>query len=341
MNTVIAHEGGWFASELSPSDWRVPLTDDVLAEIEVAARRDVRSTPRRELWSPALAELARTVRLRLGGPLGFVVLTGFPVESRPPHWIETAYLALGAHLGRAVSQSRRGDFIGYVQDRGADIGAHDQRGYESSAELPFHADRSDLIGLLCVRRAGSGGVSRLASAVALHNTLLVEAPDLLGALYRPLPVDRRGEEFPGERPWAALPVFASVGGKLVTRYVRRFVAASQRWPDAPRLGPDELAAMDRLDEILERSGMALEMELQPGDVQLIDNFRLLHSRTAFADGSGGGRLLLRLWLAHQDSPPLPEAFRFLYGSVEAGCYRGGVWPGAWPPDLGQPVRGPH
>jgi len=75
-------------------------------------------------------------------------------------------------------------------------------------------------------------------------------------------------------------------------------------------------------------------------VQIIDNLRLLHARSVFEDERHArGRLLLRLWLAHAASPPLPASYSALYGSVQAGVLRGGVWPhGAWPPDLGVAVK---
>jgi hypothetical protein len=249
-----------------------------------------------------------------------------------------AYWLLGLLIGWPVSQSRKGDLLGRVEDRGADISSPVQRGYESSAALPFHVDRTDVIGLLCVRPASSGGVSRLASSVMLHRVLKEENPGLLEELCRPLPNDRRGEEQPGQPPWSEIPVFSNPEDEdFAVRYLRRFIMGSQRHPDAPRLTERQVAAMDAIDEILERPGFSLDMELAAGDLQLINNFRILHSRTAFADGSAG-RLLLRLWLAFDGSPQLPGHYQALYGAVERGSYRGGVWPTGMTPELlGRPV----
>lgn len=95
---------------------------------------------------------------------------------------------------------------------GADISVPTQRGHQSSAGLPFRADRTDVIGLLCVRPAVKGGTSLLASAWAVHDLLAERDPELLAVLYRPLPQDFRGEQLPGEAPWATIPVFAHVEG---------------------------------------------------------------------------------------------------------------------------------
>jgi hypothetical protein len=336
--------GEWRGSDLAAEEpWRVPIPDDALSALAEAVARltpDAVRLPPSVVPSPALVDLANQVREHLSGPNGFVVLTGFPVGDDSLTGTKLAYWTLGMHLGPPVSQDRNGTLIAHVEDRGADISRHDQRGHQSAAALPFHADRTDLVSLLCVRGAASGGLSRLASSAAVHNTLLDERPDLLAVLYDPLPHDRRGEHPPDETPWCALPVFSSVEGNFTARYVRRFIVGSQRWPDAPRLTPRQLEALDYVDEILQRPGVALTMTLAPGDVQIIDNLRLLHARSAFEDERHArGRLLLRLWLAHSASPPLPASYSALYGSVQAGVLRGGVWPdGAWPPDLGVPVK---
>lgn len=337
----------WLAQDFSDLlEHTLPLPGDAVLDLQEVMRQarmpgsHMLSQDPGTFRAPSLEQFAAHLRERMKRPAGFVIITGFPVEHRSIEQIESAYWALGLHLGQPVSQSKRGDFIGHVADKGSDISDHNQRGYQSAAELTFHADRTDLISLLCVRHARVGGLSRVVSTAAIHNIMLDEHPELLQELYQPVPVDRRGEELPGESPWCMMPVFASLEGRLITRYIRRFILGSQRWSSAPRLRPEQIAAMDCLDEILERPGVALTMHLQPGDVQLVDNFRLLHSRTAFSDdGALQGRFLLRLWLASADSPQLPGAYAPLYGSVTAGSYRGGVWPGAgWPDTIGLPVK---
>ncbi|MBM7167722.1 TauD/TfdA family dioxygenase [Streptomyces sp. G44] len=320
------------------------MPGEVADELLAAARAVLAAGGRPHLASPRPAGLGRTegfvseLRRRLAGRPGFVVVSDVPVEAEDPQETEMLYWLLGLLLGRPVSQSRKGDLLGRVEDRGADIGSPVQRGYESSAALPFHADRTDVIGLLCVRPAASGGLSRIVSSKTVHDLLLSESEELLAELYRPFPNDRRGEEQPGEAPWSGIPVFSRTGDDFAARYLRRFIEGSQRHDTAPRLTGRQLAAMDALDAVLERPGVSLDMELRRGDLQLINNFHLLHARSAFADGGGRGRLLLRLWLAFAQSPELPAHYASLYGAVAAGTYRGGVWPeGALPDTLGRPV----
>lgn len=327
--------------------WRIPFPSEVAAEFIHAARSAISGGAWFDIGAAIPAGLSRAEefatglhRRPAGGP-GFVVVTGFPVDRTDPREVEMAYWILGQLLGRPVSQSRKGDLLGRVEDRGADVSSPVQRGYESSAELPFHVDRTDVIGLLCVRPARSGGLSRLASSRHVHDVLAGEHPELLAELRRPFPNDRRGEEQPGESPWSGIPVFSETGGDFAARYVRRFIEGSQRHATAPRLTERQIAAMDALDRTLRRPGVALDMELRAGDLQLINNFHILHARTAFTDGGGHGRLLLRLWLAFSGSPELPGDFASLYGATTAGSYRGGVWPtGVTPPGLGRPLAEP-
>ncbi|GGK78874.1 TauD/TfdA family dioxygenase [Mangrovihabitans endophyticus] len=339
--------GGWTGSSLAGREpaWRIPLRQPAVEELLVRARASAADGAVPDLAAPAprdlphVAELAAELRRRLTGGPGCVVLTGFPVDAADEQTIELALWTLGLMLGRPVTQSRKGDLIGRVEDRGADIGSPVQRGYESSAELPFHVDRTDVIGLLCVRPSAAGGLSRLVSSKQVHDTLLAEAPELLAELYRPFPHDRRGEQQPDELPWCEIPVFSRIGASFATRYVRRFIEGSQRHDKAPRLTDRQRAALDAVDEMLRRPGVSLDMELRRGDLQLINNFHILHARTAFTGPqNGAGRLLLRLWLAYADSPELPESYRALYGATGAGTYRGGVWPaGVRPATIGVPV----
>src|SRR5947209_9747799 len=53
----------------------------------------------------------------------------------------------------------------------------------SPSLFPYTTLFRSIVSLMCVRSAPSGGISRIASAAAVHNRLLAERPDLLAALY--------------------------------------------------------------------------------------------------------------------------------------------------------------
>jgi hypothetical protein len=68
--------------------------------------------------------------------------------------------AIGAYLGIPLTQNPRGDLLGHVYDHGRRRRAWLRK---TNAHLPFHSDSCDLVGLLCLRRAKSGGLSSIVS----------------------------------------------------------------------------------------------------------------------------------------------------------------------------------
>jgi hypothetical protein len=165
-----------------------------------------------------------------------------------------------------------------------------------------------LVGLLCLQRAAAGGVSAVASSVALHNELVRQQPQLAAALYEPLPYDYRGEQPPGARPWYMRPVFTRWGDRLFVRLISGYIYASQRHADAPRLGTEAKAALAWLREQALSGRYSVRMDFRPGDMQFINNYHVLHARTRYVDDPARGlvRHLKRLWLetpALRDRPP--------------------------------------
>ena len=49
------------------------------------------------------------------------------------------------------------------------------------------------------------------------------------------------------------------------------------------LSPIELEAFDQIDAILHDASMRIDMMMNPGDLQLINNYAVMHSRTSFED----------------------------------------------------------
>lgn len=63
----------------------------------------------------------------------------------------------------------------------------------------FHADDSDIVGLLCIARALEGGESDIVSSHHVYNTLAKERPDVLKTLTEPIwYFDRKGETSKGQ-----------------------------------------------------------------------------------------------------------------------------------------------
>ena len=194
----------------------------------------------------------------------------------------------------------------------------------SSGPLRWHTDRCDVVGLLCVRSARQGGTSRVVSVPAVSNAILERRPDLHALLCSDYHRTRQGEEAGGEASIYAMPIFAMREGKFTTQYSRTFVEAAQKIATVPRMTPAQDEALDLLAAVCDELGY--EMELEPGDIQLLNNHVIYHGRTAYEDAPepGRDRLLMRLWLAPPNSRPLPEGFETLWGSIKGGAVRGGI-----------------
>ena len=315
-----------------PEDWLVNLPPSLAAEIiEVATSAhahcaSIHDVARR--WHrPATGfDLQAEVERMLEGGLGFCVIRGLPPTGSDG--IDTAAIQLLTLLfGKPVAQTGRGSSVVRVEDLGFDAKDPRTRGHQSSSELAFHSDRADRIVLYCIRAALAGGHSRLVSTIAAAEIMAAEHPQLAQRLFGEIPQDMPGEPMENNALWCMLPIFAMRDEAFVGRYLRRFIMDSQKYSEAPRLDETALAALARLDEILSRDELAVEMALSPGDVQILNNNVVLHARTTFVDGQecNQRRLLLRLWLAHRSSRALPDSFARLYGSTAAGSYRGGLW----------------
>jgi hypothetical protein len=88
-------------------------------------------------------------------------------------------------------QGSLGDRLGHVKDFSREDPL--ARAYRNKQELSPHTDSCDLVGLACLRSAESGRVSRLTSALTVHNVMLGEYSEALDRLYRGYFFHRRGE----------------------------------------------------------------------------------------------------------------------------------------------------
>jgi len=169
---------------------------------------------------------------------------------------------------------------------------------------------------MCIDNGYSGGESLVANAVGAHHALVGTRPDLAAALFEPLPYDFRGEEQPGSQPFYSVPAFTRHTGptvdRLFVRYIRPFIQASRRHDAAPRLTDIQVVAMNAYDALINDPDNQVEMALRPGDIQFVNNYRVLHGRRRYVDDTDAGRVrwLKRLWLATDILGPDDRAERF-------------------------------
>jgi hypothetical protein len=228
---------------------------------------------------------------------GIVIVRGVPVAAHSVENVGRMFWALGAHFGRGVSQSAIGDVLGHVRDETPPGGEESARGYTSRRELSLHTDLGQIVGLMCVRQAKSGGESQYAAGLAVHNEIAATRPDLLPVLYRGFPYHRRGEQAADAAPITPydIPVFSVTDGQMSVFMVREiFNAAFRELKRA--FSREEIEAIDLFGETARR--LQFETRLEAGEATFLNNYTVMHARSEFVDCNEADkqRLMQRLWL---------------------------------------------
>lgn len=338
MNTmpdklIIGGPADWRGAEMKArTDWIHHFDDAEVAEIEAALQhlkskgmeiQDIASAD--DFPLDKVARRIEHARNYLEDEAGLFHFRGIPVDNRPKDDLRMIYWGIGRHLGTAVSQSDRGDLLGDVRNLGIDINSAKGRGYTSNARLSYHTDSADLVALMVLRVAKEGGLSMIASSVAIHNEVARTRPDLLEVLYQPMPWSWKGQEQEGQSPFYMQPIYSYHNGKFSSRYIRNHIISSQNEPEAPRLTDKQVEAMDYVDSLSRSEVFHFSMMFKPGDIQILNNHITYHSRTEFDDYKEveERRHLLRMWLSVPNSRELSPLMNGLYRDVSAGAVRGG------------------
>src|SRR5438309_5733271 len=180
---------------------------------------------------------------------GFVLLRGLPVDRWGERLSAIAFLGLGLHWGSLRPQNKEGHLLGHVKDLGLTSRDPNVRIYQTRERQNYHTDSCDVVGLLCLQPARSGGLSSLVSSVTVFNEMRKRRPDLARVLFDPIETDRRGEVPAGQKPYFCIPVFNWYAGLLSTLYHRNYIESARRFPEVPALTPMEIEALDLFDKL--------------------------------------------------------------------------------------------
>jgi hypothetical protein len=328
----------WYGPDMAKrTEWVHALSAEDLGEIELAmrpladAQADIARITKADFPLPKLApKLARICNEVVNGR-GFALMRGLPVDRWSIREAATAYFGIGSHFGNARSQNAKGHVLGHVRDLGLNAAKDPTaRVYQTRERQTYHTDSCDIVGLLCLKTARSGGASALVSSMTIYNEMRKRRPDLLLPLFEPLHTDRRGEVPAGQKPWHDIPVFNWYEGRLSALYARRYIESARRFPEVPPLTPQQTEALDLFDALAEDPAINLQMTFRPGDMQWVHNHTMLHDRTEFEDWPEPERKrhLLRLWLAVPGARPLPAIYAQRFGKVDVGDRGGIIVPGA-------------
>ncbi|HKG45565.1 MAG TPA: TauD/TfdA family dioxygenase [Pyrinomonadaceae bacterium] len=312
-------------------DWVEWLSEKEIGEAERAVREveetkvDFAALSAKDVPLPTLGPRLRGMLDEVLNGRGFVLIKGLPVGRWTRREAAVAFLVIGVHLGNLRMQNAEGHLLGHVRDLGRSSHDPNTRIYQTNERQTHHTDSCDVVGLMCLRTAKSGGLSSLVSSTTIFNEMRRRRPDLLKVLLQPIETDRRGEVPEGSKPYFNIPVFNYHDGLVSAIYQRQYIESARRFPGVAPLSPLQFEALDILDQLANDPKLNLMMELQPGDIQLVHNHTILHDRTAFEDYPEPDRKrhLLRLWLAPPGARRLPEVYAERFGSLTPGD-RGGV-----------------
>jgi len=303
----------WTRRDVRPEEYRVDLSAACLDEIRRTAD-EIRAYPLptvlrvpSDFAMPMCRREMTRVRDMLDNGRRFAIVDRLPIAEMDAAEATAIYWLLSSMVSRPVAQKLDGTMIYDVLDTGQQaLPGSGIRPDKTNIEIRFHNDNAyndtppDYVGLLCLRRAQSGGHSRVISFHTVHNAVRERHPDRLERLYRDFWFDRQREFRPGESPIFSAPVFDENARELKARFSAHQIGGGYVLRGEP-IDPDGEAAIAAVLDIFEEDGLSVDFDLDPGQIQFVDNRALGHSRTAFIDDPDPDRRrhLVRLWLRDQ------------------------------------------
>ncbi len=323
----VVDPAGWTGAELGASDeWVFRLGNDDIAELDAAADGveerglEIKDITRDDFPLPGLEGKLAQLKSELMDGHGLAVLRGVPVGRYDIARAAAAFWGIGLRVGVPVSQNHKGHVLGHVLDLLGDSRERDPstRAYNTSSELDYHTDSCDVVVLLCLQKAKSGGLSSVASSVAVYNEMLRRRPDLVEELIKPWYRDRRGEIPPGKKPWFELPIFNFPDGYFSTSWAGYYIRSAQRFDELPRFTDRQTEALDTFSATA--TELSHHIAFEPGDILFLHNHVTVHARTHYDDHPEPERKrhLLRLWLTTPDGRPLPDGTQDRYAGLKPG-----------------------
>ncbi|MGB0630007.1 MAG: TauD/TfdA family dioxygenase [Alphaproteobacteria bacterium] len=309
----------WTGADMAGrDDWIYALTAD-----DLAALKDTASSIRARIGDDpdglldvdtstvdlgAIAAPMSEIVHQLRDGRGFQLIRGMPVAAWDRLDLAIAYWVIGQQIGEPLSNNPEGDMLGHVTDLGKDYENPNHRGYQTSAHMLFHTDQCDVVSLLCLQTAKSGGQSKIVSAPAVHNEMIARRPDLVEELTADMYWTKHGETAPGEDPWYRMAVVNYFEGYLTIAGGYKHIEKGHAILGNPPLTAAQKEAFALLAELNEELHLSMSFEI--GDIQILNSHVTMHSRTSYEDWPDPDkkRRLWRLWLKNSDLRPRPEAF---------------------------------
>lgn len=202
--------------------------------------------------------------------------------------------------------NNRYGFFFDVVDQGLDYRKEAIPVSKTKATTGYHTDSTakeylpEIIGLLCLQPAASGGDSLLTNAANLYIHLSETRPEALSAMEQPI---IRDVITPGTVNHVnaivenAFPIFAFPDEEFTFRYMRYWIETA--FSKTGRELPKALAeGLDATDAFFSAQPNAIQFRMERGDILFVNNRFLCHNRTGFEDHpqKEKARTLVRTWI---------------------------------------------
>lgn len=221
------------------------------------------------------------------------------------HYTDSELRHLYATTSRALGWiNNRYTYFFDVIDRGLDYTKEAIPVSKTKAETGYHTDSTakhyfpDIIGLLCLQPAKSGGESLITNAANLLHYITNEHPELKDLLHQswcrdvitPGTINNTEAILAND-----IPIYQyDADGGVIFRYMRYWIESA-----LVKLGreiPSELSqSLDIIDNYFADPEHAMCFRLERGDMLFVNNRFLCHNRTAFEDGEKP-RVYVRAWI---------------------------------------------
>ena len=257
-----------------------------------------------DLEIPGLPHLANQIRQELQQGSGVVWLQNCTGTEFTEHQLRFFYLAIGTAMGQTMGNYGR---LYDVRDYGGSYKTERIPVSQTRAATGFHTDSSarntmpDIVALLCLEPAQTGGESLVVSGATIHEELRRTNMPVLTSLYREF---IRDIVTPGtEKTQDALmdnrfPVFSQglYSSELSFRYMRFWIEKGHREAKMD-LTQADVEALDVLDGLLESPQFAVRFRLEAGDQLWVNNHIVAHNRTEYEEDPERPRHFVRMWIS--------------------------------------------
>lgn len=316
LKSPVKGRNAWTHDNLTNEEWVYELSqgmiDDLLKIIRAIQTSNLLFKKiDKSYFTPRIGSLLNKILNELENGRGFVVIKGLCPQTYDEKTLLSMYWVIGNYLGDIVTQNSRGDVLCEVSDyKLGGLENNNVRGYQTNEALKFHTDSADIVGLLCIRPAKTGGILKIASSMLIYNEILENYNQYLETYYKGVFYDIRSDKTIENLEAYRNPIYGYFNKELSCRYYLRDFAESAQYKTGIPLTTTEVEALNLFEEIANRQQMHLDLKLESGDMQFLNNNVMVHARTEYTDYDEDHlkRKLFRLWLNPKNKRYFPPNF---------------------------------